>query len=121
MAARMAKLQTLDMDNSKNGGPNFLRNWRDYRKLTQEDLAAEVGTTAGMISMLENGERQLSAKWLRRLAPALGTTPGWLLDHDPYELPHDLFDLWQSARPEQREQITALAETVVSFRPSAAK
>ena len=83
----------MDVDNI-NGGPNHLSVWRKYRKLTQAALADKVGTNANMISYLESGERGLTAKWLRRLAPALETTPGMLLDHNPNDLDTDLIELW---------------------------
>ena len=117
MEAENAGWQNVNMSDEKNGGPNFLRDWRDYRKLTQEELAAAVRTSASVISMLETGDRQLNAKWLRKLAPVLGTSPGFLLDHNPYELNSDILEIWNRAAPEQQEQIIALAETVVKFRP----
>lgn len=87
----------------KNAGPNHLAAWREFRRMTQEDLAEKVGTTASQISMLETGERGLSAKWLRRLAPILGTTPGHLLDHDPKTIDNDVFDIWVSIDKRDRE------------------
>lgn len=83
--------------------------------MTREELGAKVGTTGAVIWHLEQGERALSAKWLRRLAPALGTTPGLLLDHNPDDLSRDVFEIWVNADDTQRRQITALAETVVQF------
>lgn len=100
-------------DQDKNGGPNHLKAWRDYRKLTQAELAAEVGTNANMIGYLESGERGLSAKWLRRLAPALRITPGFLLDHDPNDLSEDLIETWTTADERQKKQISAMARVVV--------
>jgi hypothetical protein len=47
-----------------------------------------------MIQYLETGERGLSAKWLRKLASALDTTPGMLLDHDPETLDPDILEIW---------------------------
>jgi transcriptional regulator with XRE-family HTH domain len=103
---------TMD-DQAKNGGPNHLKAWRDYRKLTQAELAAEVGTNANMIGYLESGERGLSAKWLRKLADALKITPGHLLDHDPSELPNDILEIWMSADPSQRRQLAEVAKALV--------
>lgn len=97
----------------KNAGPNFLRHWRLFRKMTQEELADEVGTNANMIGYLETGERGLSAKWLRRLAPALKTTPGMLLDHDPAALDSDIIDIWVNSDERQRKQIAEIAKTLV--------
>lgn len=101
------------MDSDKNGGPNHLRAWREFRRLTQSELAEKVDTNANMIGYLESGERGLSAKWLRRLAPALKTTPGMLLDHNPNDLPADIHDIWVRGTERERRQITEIALTLV--------
>lgn len=101
------------MESDKNGGPNHLKAWRLFRKTTQEELADAVGTNANMIGYLESGERGLSAKWLRRLAPALKTTPGMLLDHDPHDLDSDLIEIWASANIMQQRQLSEIARTIV--------
>lgn len=87
--------------------------WREYRKMTQAKLADAVGTNANMISMLENAERGLSAKWLRRLAPILDTTPGMLLDHNPFDLDSDVLDIWTKADQRQKRQLTEIARTLI--------
>ena len=81
--------------------------------MTLEQLAEKVGTSPGMISMLESGDRGLSAKWLRRLAPALKTTPGHLLEHDPGDIPTDVLDIWASI--DIRDRATAI-RVLESFR-----
>jgi transcriptional regulator with XRE-family HTH domain len=107
------------MDSDKNGGPNYLRAWRLFRKgkdgkpLTQEELADRVGTNANMIQYLETGERGLSSKWLRRLSPALETTPGMLLDNDPNELDSDLVEIWVNGNARQKKQIAEIAKTLL--------
>lgn len=73
---RMAKQPTKE-------SVNYLRAWRERANLTQEELADKVGTAGNVIGLLESGERGLSGKWLRRLAPHLGTTAGHLLDYHP--------------------------------------
>jgi transcriptional regulator with XRE-family HTH domain len=97
----------------KNAGPNYLKAWREFRELTQAELAEKVGTNQNMIAYLESGERGLSAKWLRKLAPALQTTPGHLLDHDPHEMDADIIDIWMHADLRQRRQISEIAKTIV--------
>jgi transcriptional regulator with XRE-family HTH domain len=109
-------LQTAIMQTDKNGGVNHLQAWREFRRMTREELASKVETTGAVIWHLEQGERALSAKWLRRLAPALNTTPGMLLDHNPNDLSTDVFEIWGKADDDERRQITALAETVIAFR-----
>jgi transcriptional regulator with XRE-family HTH domain len=100
----------VEMD--KNGGPNNLKAWREHRGLSQEALAAKVETTGTVISMLESGDRGLSAKWLRKLAPALMITPGHLLDHDPNDLPTDILEIWMSADPEQKRRLVDVAKAL---------
>jgi len=90
---------------------NYLKAWREFRKLTQEELAEKVDTTGSVISMLESGNRGLSDKWLRRLAPALDTTPGYLLDHDPNNLPTDIIDIWNHIDARDRPRALRVLES----------
>jgi transcriptional regulator with XRE-family HTH domain len=108
-----AALQNASMDEGKNGGPNHLQAWREFRRMSQERLGELVGTTGAVISLLEAGERGLSAKWLRRLAPVLGTTPGHLLDHDPNELESDVIEMWTHAPIEQKRQLYEITRTIM--------
>jgi transcriptional regulator with XRE-family HTH domain len=94
----------------KNGGPNHLKAWREHRGISQEDLAAAVGASPGMISMLETSERGLSAKWLRRLAPALDTSPGHLLDLDPGEVDNDVIDIWATISERDKPRVRRILE-----------
>lgn len=100
-------------EGESNGGPNHLRAWREFRGLSQVELAERAGTTHQVIGYLERGRTQLSAKWLRKLAPALDTTPGMLLDHDPHELSADVIDIWTHATERERRQIADIARTLV--------
>ena len=83
---------------------NYLRAWREHRRMTQTKLAEAVGTTGAVISLLESGERGLSDKWLRRLAPVLGTRPGHLLEVDPNDVSTDILDIWADIPEDRREQ-----------------
>lgn len=111
-ARLLTKCDTARMSD-KNAGPNYLRAWREFRKLSQAELAESVGTNQNMIAYLESGERGLSAKWLRKLAPALKTTPGHLLDHDPREMDADIIDIWMHADARQRRQLSDVAKAIV--------
>ena len=90
---------------------NNLRAWREFRKLTQEELAEKVGTTAAVISLLENGQRGLSATWLHRFAPHLQVSPGFLLDHTPGDLTTDMLEAWASVpKADQDKALAALKQ-----------
>lgn len=100
-------------DDDKNGGVNHLKAWMQFRRIKGVDLADKVGVTPGMISDLANSNRALTAKWLRRLAPALDTTPGLLLDHDPHDLDSDIIDIWVNATSAERRQLKDVAQALV--------
>jgi transcriptional regulator with XRE-family HTH domain len=72
------------IDRPGNPAPNRLRELREARGLTLEDLARLLGTTNQQISHLELGKRQLTVEWLRRLGSALECHP-WAIveDRDP--------------------------------------
>lgn len=91
--------------------PNHLRAWREFRQLTQEQLAEAVGTTPGVLSLLENGKRSISLKWLLRLAPHLGTTPGILLDHDPNDLDNSILEIWGRVPDGEKRQAREILTT----------
>jgi hypothetical protein len=97
-ALSLTECDIAGMADDKNGGPNYLRAWRVYRKLTQD---------------LESGERGLSAKWLRKLSNALETTPGMILEHDPAELDADILDIWAHGNLRQKRQLSEIAKTLI--------
>lgn len=107
-------LQSASMAKSpRDRDQNNLRAWREIRRMTQEQLASAIDppTTGAVISLLESGDRQLSPKWLRKLAPALGTTPGFLLDHSPADLDAAYLDAAMSVPPGDRPQVLEILKT----------
>jgi transcriptional regulator with XRE-family HTH domain len=62
---------------------NRIRELREARGFTLEELAARVGTTNQQISHLELGKRQLTVEWLRRLGAALECHPWEVVERLP--------------------------------------
>lgn len=56
-------------------GENPLKVYREWRGLTQADLAAKIGVSEGYVSQVERGSRTLSRKAVAAAAAALGITP----------------------------------------------
>lgn len=80
--------------------------------MTQEELADKVGTAGNVIGLIESGGRGLSHKWLMKLAPALDTRPGFLLDFDPNDIDREFIeaaiDLPRDKRPQALEILRIL-------------
>ena len=95
---------------------NHLRAWREHRGLTQAKLAEAVGTTGAVISLLESGDRGLSDKWLRKLAPVLGTRPGHLLEVEPADASTDVLEIWADIPEERRNQAIQVLQTFRALR-----
>lgn len=98
--------------------PHFLREWRKFRKLTQQELADALGTSKSVISDMERGELQMSPKWARRIAPVLKTQPGYLLDQNPEALDTDIIDIWSHIPEHDRATARRVLE---SFRRTGTK
>lgn len=90
---------------------NYLKEWREFRGMTQDQLAEAVGTNKAVISLLENEKRPLSSKWLRKFAEVLNTQPGYILDNDPNEVSADIFDLWARIGKDNRKQAAEILST----------
>ncbi|WP_299327597.1 helix-turn-helix transcriptional regulator [Parasphingopyxis sp.] len=97
---------------SETDAPNYLRAWREHRGLSQAELGERIGTSHQVVGYLERGRTELSAKWLRKIAPALDTTPGMLLEHDPSDLDADIIDIWAHASLREKRQLTEIAKTI---------
>jgi transcriptional regulator with XRE-family HTH domain len=95
----------------RNPEKNHLRAWRELRRMTQAQLAEMIETTGAVISLLESGDRRLSDKWARKLGPALGIQPGWLLDVHPDDVDNDVFEIWSEIPAERREQALDVLKT----------
>ena len=54
------------------GGGNPIRVWREYRGLSQAELAAKAGISASYLSQLESGKRDGTVEVLSALAVELG-------------------------------------------------
>ena len=90
----------------------FFRQWREFRGLTQEQLAERVETSVPSISRLENGTQPYTQDTLEALAEALNTDPASLLMRDPSN-PEAIWSLWDRAKQDERQLIEELARSVV--------
>ncbi|PZU71295.1 MAG: hypothetical protein DI531_16095 [Brevundimonas sp.] len=90
---------------------NYLRAWRKFRHMTLDEVADAIGSTKATVQQLEVGRMSLSHKWLLKIAPVLGTTPGMLLDHDPNDLPTSVLETWAAIAAEDKPQALKVLES----------
>ena len=63
-------------------GENPIRVWREYRTLTQQQLAEKAGISKPYLSQLEAGKRRGSTNVLQTIAHVLGVSIEDLIDAD---------------------------------------
>jgi DNA-binding XRE family transcriptional regulator len=57
----------------------YLRAWREYLGLTQDEVAERAGITQAALSQMESGEARLRKASREKLALAMGLNPGQLI------------------------------------------
>jgi len=90
----------------------FVKEWRKFRGLTQEQLAERVGLVVSNVSQLEQGRQGYSQEGLESIADALQCDPGQLLNVDPTQ-GDGIWSLWEVAKPAERQMIVNIAKQVV--------
>ncbi len=100
------------------GGPAYklrmeinlrIRQLRQERHLTLEQLAAKAGMSAGQLSQLERGTRNLNNPTIERLARALGVKPSDLIAEEPLSEVERLSRAMAQLSPEDRARVEAFA------------
>lgn len=89
----------------------FIRQWRQYRHLTLEQLAERVEMTPAALSLLERGQSAYIQPTLEKLADALLTDPASLLMRNP-EDEDAIWSLWDKASEAERRTISEVAKAV---------
>lgn len=72
---------------------HFIKQWREYRQLTQEQLAAEMGRSQSWIAQLESGSVAYTQQRLEEMSAILRCSPADLISLDPTGLNSDQIDL----------------------------
>lgn len=100
----------------------WLAAWRDYRGLTLEDLADELGRTKGYVSDIETGAARggrpatrFNRDTVDQMARALGTTGGRLIDVNPYEMDESadqIETIFRDLDPASRDAVIQMAQTL---------
>lgn len=90
----------------------FIRQWREARGLTLEQLAERIGTTHASLSRIERGKQPYTQPMLESIADALAVDVASLLMRDPSE-EEGIWSVWDQAKPGEKRMIVDLARTVI--------
>lgn len=102
----------IALQKARNRRRTFIKEWRNHRGLSQEQLADRLETSVASISRIENGTQPYTQDVLEALADALMTDPASLLMRNP-EDPEAMWSIWDQAKKGERQLIEELARSVV--------
>lgn len=91
---------------------HFIRQWRKYRGLTQEQLAERIGMTHGAIGQLERGEVDYTQSTLEALAYAMMCQPADLIVRDPYAENWSIMDSLKDIPEADRKRVVEVIESI---------
>jgi len=100
----------------------FIANWREYRTLSQEQLAARVEDLLGTsfststLSRIENAKSPYNQRQLEALSVALECSTADLLIRDPLrpDAIWSIYDNLRKATPAQRERIQRVTDALLA-------
>lgn len=89
---------------------HFIRAWRKYRGLTQDQMAERVGVDKSYISKIENGKKRYDQPFLEAAAEVLRCEPADLIMRDPAGA-EAIWSIWEQLTPQARDQVVEIAKT----------
>lgn len=92
--------------------PTHIRQWREHRENTLEELAEKIGITHASLSRIERGIQPYSQAILEAIAKELATDVPSLLTRDPVD-PEAIWGIWDKAEPGERKMIVDIAKTII--------
>jgi transcriptional regulator with XRE-family HTH domain len=96
----------------------YIRQWRQHRGYSLDQLAERVPMDKGNLSKIERGILPYNQDLLERLADALMTDPASLLMRDPTNAAA-IWSIWDQASEGERVQIESIANALISTRKQA--
>ena len=91
----------------------FIREWREHKQLTQQQVADRVGTSKGQVSRWESSKRGISVDVQAAVSYALGVEPADLFRHPDTPSADALL---RGASDHERAQAVALVEALLKAR-----
>lgn len=113
--ARPSKKSVTAIPKVRLYGPHFLRQWREHRGKTLEDVGEAVGMSHAQLGRIERRLQKYNQELLEALAELYGTDPASLIMRNPTK-EDAMWSLWDQAEIGQRQEIEKYAEFIVKTR-----
>lgn len=91
--------------------PHYIKEWRKFRGLTQDQLAERIGVTKSYVSKIESFKRRYDQPFLEAAAEVLQCSPADLIIRDPSD-PDGIWSVWDALTTPQRNQVVEIAKTI---------
>lgn len=91
--------------------PHYIKEWRKFRGMTQEQLAERIGITKSYVTKIEKGSRRYDQPFLEAAAEVLRCDPADLIMRDPTD-PEGIWSIWDMLAPVERRQVVEIAKTL---------
>jgi transcriptional regulator with XRE-family HTH domain len=88
-----------------------LREWREYRGLTQEQAAERLNVSRTLLSKIENAKSPYTQGFMEAAAEAYGCEVADLIMRDPRSPVWSIFDTLRALPPADQQQVEAIVKT----------
>lgn len=96
-------------------GPHYLRQWREHREMTLEEVGEAIGMSHAQLGRIERRLQKYNQELLEALADLYGTQPASLIMRDPTK-PDAMWSLWDQAQEAERQDTAKYLEFRVKSR-----
>jgi transcriptional regulator with XRE-family HTH domain len=93
---------------------HYIKEWRRYRGLTQEQLASRLDVDRTTVSKIEGAKQEYSQGFLEAAADALRCDPADLIMRDPTQ-PSAIWSIWDSIPEAERPKAIAILSTLADL------
>lgn len=111
----MVRKQVRPIPKQRLYGLHYLRQWREHREKTLEEVGEAVGLSHAQLGRIERRLQKYNQELLEKLADLYQTEPASLIMRDPTQ-EDAMWSLWDQAKEGQRQEIEKYAEFIVKTR-----
>jgi len=108
----------MPANSKRQGPPHYIKEWRRFRAMTQQDLAAAMGLSKPSICRVESGQHGYTQHFLESAADALGVHPCDLLMRSPTDPIAEIWPLIRAASPRRQQQMLLAVREILAPRPA---